>query len=495
MTKSIRYWVLLAGVFTMAAASAGFFSRTGADQQTQLPETLKDKLSFFSGVVEEHKGDLPEMFKAGRIRVLTTLTFGNYFIFKGQAYGYEYSQMEEFKQYLNKGRPKGSQLEFYYAPVPWDLLMPALNRGFGDIVAANLTILPERLKDADSTDPYLWDLQEVLVTGRAVKGITKIEDLSGRKVHVREGSSYQFSLEKLNGRLRQQKLAPVKIERLPGLVNTGEIIEMVNAGTLEMTIADSHIASIAAELLPEVRVRDDIVFNDDVRFGWMVRKNNPQLKAALNAFLKTVKKGTLKGNIYFKRYFKENPWVREAMKHDDLRTLNQYAPLFKKYGEQFGIDPYLIAAQSFQESRFNPKARSRYGAVGLMQVLPSTAEEIGIADVSTPENNILAGVKYLRRIMDRYFPAAEFSEEERVRFALAAYNAGPRNITLSRQAAEGMGYDDKVWFGQSEFGAMKKVGLEPVHYVRNINRYYLSFLVSGALLDMREGKSLGRVKK
>jgi membrane-bound lytic murein transglycosylase MltF len=369
-----------------------------------------------------------------------------------------------------------------------------LKRGFGDIVAANLTILPERLKDADFTAPYLWGLQEVLVTGRAVKGITKIEDLSGRKVHIREGSSYQFSLEKLNRQLRQEKLAPVKIERLPGLVNTGEIIEMVNAGTLELTVADSHIASIAAELLPGVRVRDDIVLNDDVQFGWMVRKNNPQLKASLNAFLKTVKKGTLKGNMYFKRYFKENPWVREALKRDDVRTFYMYAPLFKKYGEQFGIDPYLIAAQSFQESRFDPKARSPYGAVGLMQILPSTAKEIGVADVSTPEKNVLAGVKYLRQIMDRYFPAGEFSEEERVRFALAAYNAGPRNISLSRQAAQGLGYDDKVWFGQAELGAMKKVGLEPVHYVRNINRYYLSFLVSGAILVMKD-ESLNKIKK
>ncbi len=468
---------------------------TAAYQQTQLPDSLKEKLRFFSGVVEERKEDLPEMLKAGHIRVLTTLTFGNYFIFKGQAYGYEYSQMEEFRQFLNKGRPKGKELQFFYIPVPYDLLVPALNKGFGDIVAANLTILPERLKDADFTDPYLWDLQEVLVTGQNVKGITKIEDLGGRKVHVREGTSYEFSLEKLNGRLRQQKLPPVKIERLPGLVNTGEIIEMVNAGTLEITVADSHIASIAAELLPGVRVREDIVLNDDVQFGWMVRKNNPQLKAALNAFLKTVKKGTLKGNMYFKRYFKENPWVREALKHDDFRTLNQYAPIFKKYGEQFGIDPYLIAAQSFQESRFDPKAKSPFGAVGLMQILPSTAKEVGVADVSSPENNVFAAVKYLRQIMDRYFPAAEFSEEERVRFALAAYNAGPRNVSLSRQAAEGLGYDDKVWFGQSEFGAMKKVGLEPVHYVRNINRYYLSFLISGALLEMREGKSLGRIKK
>jgi len=129
-----------------------------------------------------------------------------------------------------------------------------------------------------------------------------------------------------------------------------------------------------------------------------------------------------------------------------------------------------------------------------MQIQPSTAKDVGVADVSTPENNILAGVKYLRQIMDRYFPRPEFSEEEQVHFALAAYNAGPRNISLARQAAKGLGYDDKVWFGQAEFGAMKKIGLEPVHYVRNINRYYLTFLLSGAILEMKD-ETLPRIKK
>ena len=125
----------------------------------------------------------------------------------------------------------------------------------------------------------------------------------------------------------------------------------------------------------------------------MVRKNNPKLKASLNQFLSTVKKGTLLGNVYYKRYFKENPWVRDAMHSADFDSLNQYAALFKKYGEMYDMNWLLLASQAFQESRFDPKARSHTGAQGLMQLLPSTAKDMGFNDIQKPEDNVHAGAQ------------------------------------------------------------------------------------------------------
>jgi membrane-bound lytic murein transglycosylase MltF len=261
---------------------------------------------------------------------------------------------------------------------------------------------------------------------------------------------------------------------------------MVNAGAIAMTFADSHIASFADDLFPDIEIHDNIVLNEDVRFGWMVRKNNPKLKASLNEFIKTIKKGTLLGNINFKRYFKENPWVRRYLDRKDLTKFSTYAPLFKKYGEKYGIDWMLIAALSFQESRFDPKAKSPYGAVGLMQVLPSTAKEMGISNPESPEDNIHAGVKYLDFVRNRYFSDDNLPMDERVRFTLASYNAGPANIRRSRNMAEQMGYDSTLWFHNVEMGTMKQVGPEPVQYVRNINKYYLSFLISDVVADVKE---------
>jgi membrane-bound lytic murein transglycosylase MltF len=353
-------------------------------------------------------------------------------------------------------------------------------------VAANLTITPEREAQVAFSDPYLWGIKEVLVSHKDAGAINDRDDLAGRLVHVRENSSYHGSLLRLNQDLAARKLEPVRIELLPGLVNTGEIIQMVSSGAVELTVADSHLAEITAEMVENIRIHDDITFNEDVRFGWMVRKDNPELKASLDRFVKTVKKGTLIGNIFFKRYFKDNPWAKEYVQKSDLEALTRYAPLFQKYGEMYDIDWFLIAAQSFQESRFDPNARSRAGALGLMQLLPSTAKDMGIADISTPENNVHAGVKYLRWIEDRYFSEKEINEDDRVRFALAAYNAGPANILRSRTSASQLGYDPSRWFNHTELGAMQRVGLEPVHYVRNINKYYLSFRISLTLLEMKK---------
>jgi len=461
--------------------------QTHTIQQKDVQDKIRQKLMRASSILEEHKFDLPEMIKVKKIRVLTTYTFSNYFVSDGQSYGYEYSYMEEFRKFLNEGKGRRDiKVEFLYIPLPYDMLIPALQNGYGDIVAANLTITPERSKDVDFTDPYLWGIKEVLITNKDANGIEKLEDLAGRKIFVREDSSYHFSLKKLNERLTLTDRKPVEIVALPGLVNTGEIIEMVNAGAIAMTMADSHIASFADELFPDIRVHDNVVLNDDVRFGWVVRKNNPKLKASLNDFIKTIKKGTLLGNINFKRYFKENPWVRQYLERKDMTKFSTYAPLFKKYGEKFGIDWILIAALSFQESRFDPKARSKYGAVGLMQVLPSTGKEMGISNIENPENNIHAGVKYLDFIRNRYFSDDDLPMHEQARFTIASYNAGPANIRRSRSTTEQMGYDSSKWFGNVEMGAMKQVGPEPVQYVRNINKYYLSFLISDAVMDVKE---------
>jgi membrane-bound lytic murein transglycosylase MltF len=458
-----------------------------SDPYQEYRQQLREQMRMLSDIIDPRTGDLPAMIEKREIRVLTTLTLGNYFVHKGQAYGYEYSKMEEFRKFLNEGQGRGAgQINFYYIPLPYDTLIEALNTGYGDIVAANLTITPEREAQVAFSDPYLWGIKEVLVSHREAGAIKGRDDLAGRRIHVREKSSYHDSLLRLNQDLKARNLEPVRIEVLPGLVTTGEIIEMVGSGAVRLTVADSHLAEITAELLDTVRIHKDITFNEDVRFGWMVRKDNPELKAGLDRFVKTVKKGTLTGNIFFKRYFKDNPWAREYVRKEDLETLTRYSPLFQKYGEMYEIDWLLVAAQSFQESRFDPNARSRTGALGLMQLLPSTAKDMGFADINNPEDNVHAGVKYLRWVADRYFSDGGISSDDRVRFALAAYNAGPANIRRSRTTATQLGYDANRWFNHTELGTMQRVGIEPVHYVRNINKYYLSFRLSQTLRAMKK---------
>ncbi len=122
-----------------------------------------------------------------------------------------------------------------------------------------------------------------------------------------------------------------------------------------------------------------------------------------------------------------------------------------------------------------------------MQVLPSTARDhrIRIPDVHDPENNIHAAVKYLAMLRDSYFSGPDTDPKALMRLALAAYNAGPARIRKARKKAEELGYNKGRWFRNTEYGTLVTVGNEPVRYVSNINKYYLSYIMADEILRQR----------
>jgi membrane-bound lytic murein transglycosylase MltF len=223
----------------------------------------------------------------------------------------------------------------------------------------------------------------------------------------------------------------------------------------------------------------------------MVRKNNPELKKSLNQFLSRHKEGTLLGNIFFKRYYKDMRWIKNPLSRESLEKFEQYRVWARKYGELYDIDWLLIGALAFQESGFDHSVRSRVGAVGLMQILPSTAadKQIAVGDIHLPENNIHAGVKYLALLRDLYFNDPEMDPVERIRFALAAYNAGPARMKRIRKLAAEMGYDPNRWFQHCEIAALRIVGRETVRYVRNINKYYVSYTLAVQEREKKQKKT------
>ncbi len=209
----------------------------------------------------------------------------------------------------------------------------------------------------------------------------------------------------------------------------------------------------------------------------MVRKDNPLLKNSLNQFVKKQRKGTLLGNIYFNRYYKDTKWIKNPVSDKDRLKLEQYIELFKKYSKQYGFDWMLIMAQAFQESGLDNNKKSHAGAVGIMQIKPATASDrkVGIKDIHLLENNIHAGIKYLAFLRDHYFSDTDLEEKDRVRFALAAYNAGPARIRKIRRLAGKMDVDPNKWFRNAELATLNHIGQETVRYVSNINKYYLVF--------------------
>jgi membrane-bound lytic murein transglycosylase MltF len=451
----------------------------------QPPAVDLELASHFS---EQYTDDLPGLMKRRTIRVLTTFNKTNYFLHKNQQHGFEYSLMSDYEKFLNRKIKKGLKVVVEFRPVSRNVLIPLLNKGYGDIAAAGLTITAGRKEVVDFTSPYLTDIDEVVVSHKNVVGLDNPEDLVGRKLYVRESSSYFESIRTLNEILKEKGLKPVKVIKADESLETEDILEIVNSGALDLTVADNHIAEIWATVLEDIRVHEAIKLREQGMIAWMVRKSNPELASSLNSFIRKRKKGSRIGNIYFNRYFEDNKWIQNPISEKQVGKLHKYEELIKKYAGQYGFDWMLIMAVGFQESGLNNNKRSRAGAVGVMQVRPSTARDrnVGISDVHLVENNIHAGVKYLAWVRDRYFSDDNIREGDRIRFTLAAYNAGPKSINRARRRAREMKLDDTLWFRNVEVAALKVIGREPVQYVGNINKYYVIYKLYETNQQVRE---------
>lgn len=433
--------------------------------------------------------DLTQMRKRRMIRALVSYSKSNYFMDKGVARGFEYELLQEYeKQLNNKTRNTYDKIKLIFIPVPFNELLTALEEGRGDIAAAGLTVTPERQQVASFTAPYIPEVAEVVVRNESAPPMERIQDLAGQEVYVRAGSSYITHLEELNIHFREKNLPPVKIIAAPESLGTEDILEMVHAGVVKMTVTDQHIAQAWAQVLPGIRVEKDIHLHSGGQIAWAVRKENPELLKSLNGFIKSRKKGTLLGNILFKRYYQQSKWINNPLAEKERQKLEALVGLFEKYSDQYGFEWLAIAAQAYQESGFDHSKKSPSGAVGIMQLLPSTAagDPINIKRVEIIENNVHAGVKYLDFLRKRYFSDPAIAPADQVDFTRAAYNAGPAKINRLRGIAAQRGLDPNRWFYHVERIAAEKIGRETVSYVANINKYYVAYKLYFAKTMARE---------
>src|SRR5262249_22085264 len=253
-----------------------------------------------------------------------------------------------------------------------------------------------------------------------------------------------------------------------------DILEMVNAGLVKMTIADSHIAAFWKQIFPRLTVRQDITVRTGASIAWMVRKNSPLLMAELNGLITRVEKSG-QGDELLTKYFKSTRWTQAATSKEELQKFEKTVDLFRKYGEKYDVEYLLLMAQGYQESGLNQSARSSAGAIGVMQVTRATGRDMKVGDVPQIEPNIHAGVKFLRTMMNEYYANEPMDRFNKGLFTFASYNAGPGRIRgLCNLAAE-RGLNPNVWFHNVELMAAEKIGREPVTYVSNIYKYYLAY--------------------
>jgi membrane-bound lytic murein transglycosylase MltF len=451
---------------------------TTAAQQSPEPTEVPTALpAGFAPLVEPFTGDLDGMVERRIIRVLTVQNPILYVVDQGREVGLTYEAIKAFEKQLNqKLGKKVVTVHVITIPVARDELIPRLLAGQGDIAAAQLAITPERQQQVDFSDPFLSGVREVLVTGPAAPPVASLEDLSGKEVYVRLSSSYAEHLKRLDAHFEATGKPPVTILPAEEVLEDGDILEMVNAGLVPATVTDEFTADLYLSVLPGLTKRSDIA-SQPVAFAWAFRKNSPKLAAEINAFVKTHQQGTLAGNVLLDKYLKTTKWVRNARSDEDRQRFLSMIELFKKYGDEYGLDYLLMAAQAYQESGLDQSKRSHMGAVGVMQILPSTASDkaVGIRDIEKLESNIHAGIKYNRWMIDNFYNEPGITPLNRGLFAFASYNAGPGRVASLRKQAAAEGLDPNKWFNNVELIAAKRIGRETVTYVANIYKYYLAY--------------------
>lgn len=423
-------------------------------------------------------GDLDGMIKRRQIRIVVPHSKTQYFVDRGTQRGLVYEVGRLLEDDLNKKlKTRHARVHVLFVPVARDEIIPALLEGRGDVAMANLTITPERQKQVDFTDPTYKGVSEIVITAPGAEEIASIQDLAGKEVYVRKSSSFYSSLVQLNAELEKARKPPVKIRLAPENLESEDILEMVNAGLVKITIADAHVAEFWKQVFTRINLHPQAAIRTGGETGWMIRKQSPQLKAELNALLARYPEGSSTRNQLLQKYFKSTKWAKAATSKEEIAKFDRVVAFFRKYGDQYDMDYLLMMAQGYQESGLNQNAKSAVGAVGLMQLMPATGKEMKVGDIHQVEPNIHAGVKYMRFMMDQFYEKEPMDRLNKGLFTFASYNAGPGRVQQLRREAAKRGLNPNVWFNNVELVAGEKVGRETVQYVSNIYKYYLAYVM------------------
>ena len=437
------------------------------------------------------KRDLDQIKASGTLRALTVYSGTTYYLYKGRPMGYEFELLERFAKYLDV------TLEMIVVN-NIDELFAKLNNGEGDLVAHGLTITNDRKDEVSFTD-HLYLTKQVLVQkkpdnwksmnwGKLKKALVHDPiDLLGDTISVRAMSSYK---ERVNN-LSEELGGKIHLNILSGELATDEIIEKVVNGEIKYTFADHNIASIMATYYPVLDVKVPVSFSQ--RIAWATRHDSQNLLKATNDWLKQIKR-QIDFNVIYNKYFKNKKHFRRRIRSNfyslNKQQISPYDGLIKKYSKSINWDWRLVASQIYQESKFDPRVSSWAKASGLMQLMPKTAEELGVSNRADPEQSIWGGTKYLKQLW-KNFEHVEDSVQ-RIKFTLASFNCGLYHVIDAQNLAVDKGLNKNIWDDNVEniiiklnkadyynhpivkYGYVR--GLEPFNYVNQIFERYQHYI-------------------
>ncbi len=385
--------------------------------------------------------------------------------------GFEYDLAKAFADDL------GVELKIVVADKFNDVI-PMLINAEADMAAAGLSITETRRKLVKFTKPYQEIRQQVVYRLETTRP-TGPQDLVGRQIEVHSGTSY---VERLN-ELKQEYPNLKWIESEDR--QTGELLQMVWEGLLEITIADSHIVALNQQFFPELQVAFNIQKPETLAWAFPLSDDDSLYQAAVKFLDKQRISGEL-GHL-IERYYgaaSRSNFINLTVYRLRIQNrLPQYQLLFEKIGKKYDLDWRLIAAMGYQESFWNPKAVSPTGVRGIMMMTEETAKQMGVKDRIDPEQSIDGGARYFRLMVDRM--PKTVTGPDRLWMALASYNVGLNHVEDARILTQEQGGDpnkwndvkerlpllaQKKWYSKTKYGFAR--GREPVAFVNRVRTYH-----------------------
>ena len=412
-------------------------------------------------VNKEWKGDFDGMLERRMIRFAVPYSRTLYYSDKGRERGLSAELARDFVRFVNHKyhRELGKRpVTVVFIPARADDLLTDVANGFADIAVGNPTVTESRLKLVDFVAPAdRKPSTELVLTHVHGPAIASIDDLAGKTVHVRRSSSYHESLQALNDRFKNEGKAQVKLELVPDELEDEDMMEMLNAGLLQVIVIDDWKARMWAQILPNIRVNEQAAVGTRGVVGWAIRRDSPELRAVLEAYYnKGLVKKERAAEYRFKQATKQVEQIKNNAQTSERKKFQHRVASFQKYGERYNLDPLLLAAQAYQESQLDRNTNDHVRA------------------------------RHLDNLMNKYFRDVNFSETDRTLFAFASYNAGPANIAKMRTEAANRGLDPNKWFNNVEIVTAERIGMETTTYVRNIYKYYVSYQLT--LENLEEAK-------
>jgi membrane-bound lytic murein transglycosylase F len=433
--------------------------------------------------------DLPEILKKGKLVVLAENSSTSYFIYRGKKMGFEYEILREFAQEI------GVDLEIKTVS-NLDEIDDLLNKGEGDLVACNYTVTKDRQKSIDFTEPFLRTSQVLIqrkpdgwekMSREELKKYVLVDpiQLANKKIYVWKESSYYSRLMHLQEEIGDS----IYIQGENGEVSGEDLIEQVADGKIDYTVVEKNIAQVNRRFYDNIDIDLEISVRQKIAFA--VRKTSPLLKARINQWLKSYMQGT--AFKYTKhKYFELSQLTSKSQ--DQFSSLqggkiSKYDIFFKREAAKYNWDWKLVASVAYQESKFNPDVQGFGGAYGMMQFMPEVGPKFGVYPNSPADIQIAGGTKKLHRDYESWPEIPD--KAQRLKFALASYNAGQGHIKDAQRLAEKHGLNPKKWDNNVEimvknlsnreyyrdpvvkYGAMR--GAHNQKYVESVYSRYLSY--------------------